>query len=63
MFRRWTDAAGEPMPADLTPHMPRAEAMAAVLAHLDEHHGGSGAWLRTNGLTEAELTHLRSRLT
>jgi protein-tyrosine phosphatase len=63
LFRRWTSAAGEPMPADLTPHMPRAEAMAAVLAHLDEAHGGTAAWLRVNGLKEEELAHLRGRLT
>lgn len=61
MFRRWTTAAGEPMPADLSPHMPRAEAMTAVLAHVDEVHGGTAAWLAAHGLTEAELAHLRAR--
>jgi protein-tyrosine phosphatase len=63
LFRRWTAAAGEPMPADLSAHMPRAEAMAAVLAHLDEAHGGTAAWLTANGLTEAELAHLKARFT
>lgn len=68
MFRRWTTAAGEPMPADLTPHLPRAEAMAAVLAHLDAEHGTDGAggaagWLLAHGLDEDALTSLRVRLT
>ena len=26
LFLRWTAASGEPMPSDLTPHLPRAEA-------------------------------------
>ena len=68
MFRRWTTASGEPMPADLTPHIPRAEAMAEVLATLDAEHGTDGAggaagWLLANGLDEADLEHLRTRLT
>ena len=69
LFRRWTTAAGEPMPADLTPHLPRAEAMAAVLAHLDAEYGtgggtgGAAGWLRAHGLDEESLTHLRERLT
>jgi protein-tyrosine phosphatase len=63
LFRRWTAASGEPMPSDLTSHMPRAEAMAAVLAHLDEEYGGTAAWLTTNGLTEEELAHLTARFT
>jgi protein-tyrosine phosphatase len=68
MFRRWTTAAGEPMPEDLTPHLPRAEVMAAVLAHLDAEHGTNGAggaagWLLANGLDEESLTRLRTRLT
>jgi protein-tyrosine phosphatase len=63
MFRRWTTASGEEMPADLTPHKPRAEVMHSVLAHLDEEWGGAEGWLRANGLTETELTHLRTRLT
>lgn len=68
LFRRWTAASGEPMPADLTPHLPRAEAMAAVLAHLDDEYGTNGAggaagWLRANGLDEESLTRLRERLT
>jgi protein-tyrosine phosphatase len=68
MFRRWTTAAGEPMPADLTPHLPRAEVMATVLARLDAEHGtgdvgGAAGWLRANGLDVADLDRLRGRLT
>ncbi len=63
MFRRWTTAAGIEMPADLTPHLPRAEVMQQVLAHLDAEHGGAAGWLQKNGLTDAELAHLRKRLT
>ncbi len=62
LFRRWTTASGEPMPADLTPHLPRAEAMAEVLAHLDAEHGGAAGWLRAHGLEEESLTQLRARL-
>jgi hypothetical protein len=62
LFRRWTTASGEPMPADLTPHIPRAEAMAAVLAHLDAEHGGGAGWLRAHGLDEHSLARLRERL-
>lgn len=62
LFRRWTTASGDPMPADLTPHIPRADAMAAVLAHLDAEHGGAAGWLRANGLDEDSLTRLRDRL-
>lgn len=60
MFRRWTTAAGEEMPADLTPHKPRAAVMDAVLAHLDAEHGGAAGWLRANGLTDDDLARLRS---
>jgi hypothetical protein len=68
LFRRWTTAAGEPMPDDLTPHLPRAEAMAAVLARLDAEHGANGTggaagWLLTNGLEPESLARLRARLT
>jgi protein-tyrosine phosphatase len=68
LFRRWTAASGEPMPADLTPHLPRADAMAAVLAHLDAEYGsdgtgGAAGWLLANGLDEESLAHLRLRLT
>jgi protein-tyrosine phosphatase len=63
LFRRWTAASGEPMPADLTPHLPRAEAMAAVLGHLDTEHGGAARWLLAHGLEEHSLTRLRDRLT
>jgi protein-tyrosine phosphatase len=68
MFRRWTAAAGEPMPADLTPHLPRVEVMATVLARLDAEHGigevgGAAGWLRANGLDVADLDRLRGRLT
>ncbi|WP_219420266.1 tyrosine-protein phosphatase [Pseudonocardia nigra] len=67
MFRRWTTAAGEPMPTDLTPHLPRAEVIAAVLEHLDAEHGANGVggaagWLRAHGMDEESLAHLRTRL-
>lgn len=62
MFRRWTTAAGVDMPEDLTPHLPRAEVMEQVLAHLDEEYGGAAGWLAANGLTDAELAELRERL-
>ncbi len=62
MFRRWTAAAGEEMPADLTPHHPRAAVMEQVLAHLDERYGGAAGWLMANGLTDDELANLRTRL-
>jgi protein-tyrosine phosphatase len=67
MFRRWTTASGEPMPVDLTPHIPRADAMSEVLARLDAEHGvaeagGSAGWLLANGLAEHELVRLRERL-
>jgi protein-tyrosine phosphatase len=67
MFRRWTAASGEPMPADLTPHIPRAAAMAEVLVRLDAEHGagdagGAAGWLLANGLAEHELARLRERL-
>ena len=65
MFRRWTTAAGREMPDDLTPHLPRAEVIATVLARLDDEHGRDGAagWLRANGLDDAVLDRLRERLT
>ncbi|MEN3267792.1 MAG: protein-tyrosine phosphatase [Pseudonocardia sp.] len=68
LFRRWTTASGEPMPEDIARHLPRAEAMAAVLAHLDAEYGanssgGAAGWLRANGLDEESLTRLRARLT
>ncbi len=68
MFRRWTTASGEPMPTDLTPHVPRAEAMAEVLGHIDAEYGTNGAggakgWLLANGMDEATLHRLRARLT
>ena len=62
MFRRWTTTAGQPMPADLSAHLPRAEVMAAVLARLDEEHGGAAGWLLAHGLDDEELTRLRQRL-
>ncbi|HXV92397.1 MAG TPA: tyrosine-protein phosphatase [Pseudonocardia sp.] len=63
MFRRWTTAEGVEMPADLTPHMPRAEVIETVLARLDSEHGGAAGWLRANGLDDASLHRLRQRLT
>ena len=64
LFRRWTTASGEPMPAaeDLRPHHPRAEVMEAVLARLDAEHGGAAGWLVERGLDEAALDRLRERL-
>ena len=68
MFRRWTTARGVEMPDDLTPHLPRAEVIATVLARLDAEHGdggqgGAAAWLRANGLEDDVLARLHSRLT
>ncbi|MBN9109449.1 MAG: tyrosine-protein phosphatase [Pseudonocardia sp.] len=63
MFRRWTTAEGSEMPADLTPHLPRAEAMAQVLATLDRDHGGAAGWLLANGLDDSSIVRLRERLT
>ena len=68
MWRRWTAAAGTPMPDDLTPHLPRAEVIETVLARLDAEHGdggqgGAAAWLRANGLEDDALARLRARLT
>ncbi len=62
LFRRWTTASGEPMPADLGPHHPRAEVMEAVLARLDDAHGGAAGWLVERGLDAAALDRLRTRL-
>ena len=68
MFRRWTTARGVEMPDDLTPHLPRPEVIATVLARLDDQHGdgvrgGAEAWLRANGLEDDALARLRARLT
>jgi len=68
MFRRWTTAFDREMPDDLTPHLPRAEVIATVLARLDDQHGSGGRdgaanWLRANGLDDASLDRLRARLT
>jgi protein-tyrosine phosphatase len=62
MFRRWTAAAGIDMPDDLTPHLPRAEVMHDVLAHLDTEYGGAAGWLSANGLADDTLATLRARL-
>jgi hypothetical protein len=62
MFRRWSDSLEYPMPDDLTPHLPRAEVIAAVLDRLDTAHGGAAGWLRTNGLEPDALERLRARL-
>ena len=64
LFRRWTTAAGEPMPPadELDRHRPRAEVMDRFLALLDERHGGPVPWLRESGMTDTELQRLRSRL-
>jgi hypothetical protein len=68
MFRRWTTAYNRPMPEDLTPHLPRPEVIATVLARLDDEHGRDGrdgavGWLQANGLDDATLGRLRERLT
>lgn len=68
MFRRWTAAVGVEMPADLTPHLPRAEVIGAVLAHLDAEHGsggrnGAAGWLRAHGLPADAIARLCERLT
>lgn len=42
---------------------PRAEAMEAVLTHLDEGYGGTTGWLTAAGWTEADVEALRVRLT
>jgi len=38
------------------------DAMEKTLTWLDEHHGGSAAYLQSGGLTDAELDALRDRL-
>lgn len=68
MFRRWTTASGDPMPADLSVHTPRPAVMAGLLERLDAEYGENGAggavgWLRKNGVTDEELAALRARLT
>lgn len=67
IFRRWSAADGFPAPTDLTPYLPRAQVMAAVLEHLDHTHarhgmGGGAGWLRAHGLDQAALVRLRERL-
>jgi protein-tyrosine phosphatase len=44
-------------------HAPVAGAMERVLEIVDDRLGGSVAWLRANGLSEADLDRLRRRLT
>ena len=68
MFRRWTTALNREMPVDLTPHLPRAEVVATVLARLDAEHGdgrqgGAAGWLRANGLEDEAVARLRAALT
>lgn len=64
MFRRWTTAAGVPMPEpdEIDRHRPRAEVMRRFLEVLDERHGGPVGWLQANGLTDDERDRLRERL-
>ena len=64
LFRRWTTASGDPMPAaeEVDRHRPRAEVMDAFLGLLDERYDGPVGWLREHGLTDDELARLRSRL-
>jgi protein tyrosine/serine phosphatase len=68
LFRRWTTASGEPMPDDISRHLPRAEVMTTVFAHLDAEFGengsgGAAGWLLANGLDEESLARLRARFT
>ena len=65
MFRRWTTAAGEPMPPaeELLRHHPRAPVMDTLLSEVDAGHGGAAGWLTAHGLSEESLTRLRERLT
>ncbi len=58
MFRRWTSALGREMPADLTPHLPRAEVIATVLSRLDDEHGRDGR-RRRGGLAAGERARRR----
>jgi protein-tyrosine phosphatase len=43
-------------------HKPRPETMQKFLAAVDELHGGTSAWLRTHGWTDADAAALRSAL-
>lgn len=47
----------------LEEQLPRAEAMEAVLTHLDEGYGGTVGWLRASGWTVADVEALRVHLT
>jgi protein-tyrosine phosphatase len=64
MFRRWTTAAGEPMPPEeeLLRHHPRAPVMDTLLAEVDAGHGGAAGWLAVHGLSQDALARLRERL-
>lgn len=46
----------------LEEQLPRAESMAAVLAHLDDEYGGTIGWLEAAGWTQEEVARLRDRL-
>jgi protein-tyrosine phosphatase len=54
--------AHEVHPEHVDLHRPRVGAMDRILELLDARHGGSAAWLAEHGLTDAELTALRARL-
>lgn len=43
-------------------HAPIGTTMDRVLALVDERYGGAAAWLRSNGLGDADLERLRARL-
>ena len=43
-------------------HAPTRETMERVLEIIDRRYGGSAAWLSANGLSQADLERLRSRL-
>lgn len=41
---------------------PRAEAISALLVHLEQEHGGAEAWLRAQGWADVDLARLRAKL-
>jgi hypothetical protein len=72
IFRRRAAVLGEPIPDDLTPHLPRAQTMSTVLDRLDADYardparggadGGAAGWMRANGLDDDAISRLRERL-
>ena len=55
---RLTDWRRDPLELDCLP-----EYIDDTLEHLDQRHGGAQAFLRRNGMTDAELVRLRALLT